>query len=106
VRRAILSQRALNRALLARQLLLERSTLSVEAAVEQVGGLQTPRHPATSGCGLASGTSAATIRLGPSTTARSSLRAGRIVVDPFEALAASVRRAVDDEREALEAFHR
>jgi len=27
-------------------------------------------------------------------------------VDPFEALAASVRRAVEDEREALEDFHR
>ena len=40
-----LSQRALNRALLARQLLLERSPLSVEAAVEQVGGLQTQYAP-------------------------------------------------------------
>ena len=40
-----LTQQALNRALLARQLLLERSTLSVEAAVEQVGGLQTQYAP-------------------------------------------------------------
>lgn len=36
-----LSARALNRAMLARQLLLQRSTNGLEAAVEQVGGLQT-----------------------------------------------------------------
>ena len=41
----VLSERQLNRALLARQLLLERSTLSIEAAVEQVGGLQTQYAP-------------------------------------------------------------
>src|SRR3954452_23185265 len=35
----------LNRALLARQLLLERSSLSIEEAVEQVGGLQTQYAP-------------------------------------------------------------
>ncbi|MFI5254718.1 MAG: winged helix DNA-binding domain-containing protein [Candidatus Limnocylindrales bacterium] len=40
-----LSRRALNRALLARQLLLERSTLSIPEAVEQVGGLQTQYAP-------------------------------------------------------------
>jgi len=40
-----LSPRALNRALLARQLLLERSTLSIAEAVEQVGGLQTQYAP-------------------------------------------------------------
>ena len=40
-----LSQRQLNRAVLARQLLLERSTLSIEDAVEQVGGLQTQYAP-------------------------------------------------------------
>ena len=40
-----LTQRELNRALLARQLLLERSTLSIEEAVEQVGGLQTQYAP-------------------------------------------------------------
>jgi hypothetical protein len=40
-----LSQRALNRALLARQLLLERSTLSIPEAVEQIGGLQTQYAP-------------------------------------------------------------
>ena len=34
-----------------------------------------------------------------------SLRDGRIVVDPYEELAAADRRAVEDEREALEAFH-
>jgi hypothetical protein len=41
----ILGQRALNRALLARQLLLERSALGIEEAVEQVGGLQTQYAP-------------------------------------------------------------
>jgi hypothetical protein len=40
-----LSRRELNRALLARQLLLERSSLSIEAAVEQIGGLQTQYAP-------------------------------------------------------------
>ena len=42
---AVLSTRALNRALLARQLLLERAELTIEAAVEQVGGLQTQYAP-------------------------------------------------------------
>jgi len=42
---AILSTRALNRALLARQLLLERSELSIPDAVDQVGGLQTQYAP-------------------------------------------------------------
>lgn len=41
----VLSARELNRALLARQLLLERSTLSIPAALEQVGGLQTQYAP-------------------------------------------------------------
>ena len=40
-----LSQRALNRALLDRQLLLERSPLSITDAIEQVGGLQTQYAP-------------------------------------------------------------
>jgi hypothetical protein len=40
-----LTSRALNRALLARQLLLERSSTSIEDAVEQVGGLQTQYAP-------------------------------------------------------------
>jgi hypothetical protein len=40
-----LTTRHLNRALLARQLLLERAELSIEAAVEQVGGLQTQYAP-------------------------------------------------------------
>jgi winged helix DNA-binding protein len=40
-----LSQRELNRALLARQLLLERSRLPIDRAVEQVGGLQTQYAP-------------------------------------------------------------
>jgi hypothetical protein len=42
----ILSHRALNRALLARQLLLERSSMSLTDALEQVGGLQTQYAPA------------------------------------------------------------
>jgi hypothetical protein len=42
---AILSTRALNRALLARQLLLERSALAIPEAIEQVGGLQTQYAP-------------------------------------------------------------
>jgi DNA glycosylase AlkZ-like len=41
----ILSTRALNRALLARQLLLERSTQTIVGAIEQVGGLQTQYAP-------------------------------------------------------------
>jgi hypothetical protein len=40
-----LTRRHLNRALLARQLLLERSMLSIPEAVEQVGGLQTQYAP-------------------------------------------------------------
>jgi hypothetical protein len=41
-----LTQRELNRALLARQLLLERSTLPLTRALEQVAGLQTQYAPA------------------------------------------------------------
>ena len=41
----VLSTRELNRALLARQLLLERSSLDVPSALEQVGGLQTQYAP-------------------------------------------------------------
>ena len=41
----VLSMRALNRALLARQLLLERASMSIPEAVEQVGGLQTQYAP-------------------------------------------------------------
>ena len=40
-----LTERELNRALLARQLLLERSDLTIDQAVEQVGGLQTQYAP-------------------------------------------------------------
>ena len=42
----ILTTRALNRALLARQLLLERATVSTVEAIEQVGCLQTQYAPA------------------------------------------------------------
>jgi hypothetical protein len=42
---AVLTSRHLNRALLARQLLLERSRLSIVEAVEQVGGLQAQYAP-------------------------------------------------------------
>ncbi len=41
----VLTERALNRALLARQLLLDRADLAIEDAVEQVGGLQTQYAP-------------------------------------------------------------
>ena len=41
----ILTTRELNRALLARQLLLERSSLPLERAVEQMGGVQTQYAP-------------------------------------------------------------
>jgi hypothetical protein len=41
----ILTQRALNRAMLARQLLLERADLPIPDAIEQVGGLQTQYSP-------------------------------------------------------------
>ena len=41
----VLSTRALNRALLARQLLLERSDLGLTAGLEQIGGLQTQYAP-------------------------------------------------------------
>jgi hypothetical protein len=41
----MLGPRDLNRAVLARQLLLKRSTLPLEAAIEQVGGLQTQYAP-------------------------------------------------------------
>src|SRR5215216_6665783 len=41
----VLTQRELNRAVLARQLLLERSRLSVPRALERVAGLQTQYAP-------------------------------------------------------------
>jgi hypothetical protein len=41
----VLSERALNRALLARQLLLDRASMSIPAALERVGGLQTQYAP-------------------------------------------------------------
>lgn len=42
----VLSTRALNRALLARQLLLERSSLALTEVIEQMGGVQTQYAPA------------------------------------------------------------
>jgi hypothetical protein len=41
----VLTQRELNRALLARQLLLERSTLSIPLALERMGGIQNQYAP-------------------------------------------------------------
>jgi len=41
----VLTQRQLNRALLARQLLLERSTLSIPRALERIGGIQNQYAP-------------------------------------------------------------
>ncbi len=41
----VLSQRRLNRALLARQLLLERATLSIPTALERLGGIQNQYAP-------------------------------------------------------------
>lgn len=41
----VLSTRELNRALLGRQLLLERSTLPIPGALERLGGLQTQYAP-------------------------------------------------------------
>jgi uncharacterized coiled-coil protein SlyX len=41
----VLSQRELNRALLARQLLLERASLPLPRAVERLGGIQTQYAP-------------------------------------------------------------
>jgi hypothetical protein len=41
----VITRRGLNRALLARQLLLERASLPIPTAVEQVGGLQTQYAP-------------------------------------------------------------
>lgn len=40
-----LSERELNRALLARQLLLERASVPIPRAIERVGGLQTQYAP-------------------------------------------------------------
>ena len=41
----VLTARELNRAMLARQLLLERSSISLTRALESVGGLQTQNAP-------------------------------------------------------------
>jgi hypothetical protein len=46
VRERVLTQRELNRALLARQLLLERGRMSIPKALERIGGIQAQYAPA------------------------------------------------------------
>ena len=94
-----LSRRALNRVLLARQLLLERSTIPIPQAIERIGGLQTQYAP--------SGYVGLWSRLvdDGAVAGAWSVRDRRIDLDPYEALAAKDQRAVEREREALETFH-
>ncbi len=77
-----MTRRALNRALLARQLLLDRATMPIEDAVEQIGGLQTQYAP-SGYVGLWT----------------------RLAGFRRDTLTARDQRAVEREREALEAFH-
>ncbi|MEX1169521.1 MAG: crosslink repair DNA glycosylase YcaQ family protein [Chloroflexota bacterium] len=89
-----LTQWHLNRALLARQLLLERSTLSIPAEPHRARVFNT-RNPFSVGTYLVDGAVAGAW----------SLRDGRIELDGFEPLPTAQQRAVNDERDALEAFH-
>ena len=82
----VLSPRDLNWALLARQLLLARADLSIEAAVEQIGGPQTQYAP--------SGYVGLWTRLA-GLRRQTLTNAGRRLD----------RAAVEDERAALEALH-
>lgn len=119
-----LTERELNRALLARQLLLERSGLSIDRAVEQVGGLQTQYAP--------SGYVGLWTRLArferddltraledraviQATLIRTTIHivsrreywkyAGRVQLDEWRKVGTKERREVERERAALEAFH-
>jgi hypothetical protein len=57
----VLSQRELNRALLARQMLLERAAVGLPRALERMGGLQAQYAPSMyTACGRASIASTAT----------------------------------------------
>ena len=99
----VLSTRALNRALLARQLLLERSRLTLVEALEQVAGLQTQYAPSAY-IGLWSrlhdfGRSALTTALEQRHAVQATLMRGTIHIvsaRDYHAFAAGVRQARRD----------
>jgi hypothetical protein len=116
----VLTQRELNRALLARQLLLERSRLSIPRALERVGGIQMQYAPSgyvglwtrldgferdaltralerrtVVGTFLVDGAVAGTWRV----------ERDRIVTEAFARLPRAAKRELDTEAERLRAFH-